>query len=293
MSSTNVPDRVLGCKLHSAGVDWITATARQDSWQHPLILIGQAATEDEVAAGHKPRPLNFLGYRGWAAGGAAYGIGAQGVILRLSARQAAERWQLAARHADNVSRLDVQCTCEFPEPAPLLHQAIYNVILTQPRVVSGLANATRTDWSQGGGMVTYGRRVSDVYVRVYDKGVESGQAGAGTYWRWEVELKAARALSASRSLLRAHDCGAACAGLVHQACTHRGIPVGWDLGSEAVPRFDRLGPRDDLRTLTWVREQVAPALEKLYDAGHGEALRVILSDVLMKLGGSTDDGRSS
>jgi DNA relaxase NicK len=293
MTSTNVPDRVLGCKLHSCGVDWITATTRDESWQQPLLLIGQGSIEDEIAAGHKPRPLAWLGYRGWAAGGVAYGIGAQGAILRLSGAAAAEKWHYAVQHAHNVSRLDVQCTCEFTEAAPQLHQALYNVVLAQPRVAAGLAAASCTEWSGGGGMVTYGRRVSDVYIRIYDKGVESGQDGPGKLWRWEVELKGSRALAAARGLHRASDQWTACASLVHKICCDRGVPVGWDSRTEVVPRISRLGPADDERTLKWVRDQVAPALTRLYDLGHGEALRALLSDVLLKLGGSTNDGRSS
>jgi DNA relaxase NicK len=57
----------------------------------------------------------------------------------------------------------------------------------------------------GGSTVYIGARASESFGRVYDKGVEQKVAPAGTWWRWELELKGKAAYDHAELLAAVDD----------------------------------------------------------------------------------------
>jgi DNA relaxase NicK len=58
---------------------------------------------------------------------------------------------------------------------------------------------------EGGSTAYVGARSSEQYGRVYDKGIEQKVSPAGTWWRWEVELKGTAAWNGANLLNKSDD----------------------------------------------------------------------------------------
>ena len=214
------------------------------------------------------RPWAWRGYVGASAGQAAWGIREDGAILQMSG-QAAAWGALCDLPYTGVPRVDVQCTVwglSSPE--------------TVPRTAAALAarareGATGRPWSvrledgHGDGDTCYvGSRQSAWFLRIYDKGAESGEAQYEGAVRFEVEAhdECAAALYGSRQ--KGPLVGATAAGVVAGYLAHRGLrqmlPV--SVGYTAPARVPReVTPTE--RTLNWLGEGVAPTIARLLGAG--------------------------
>lgn len=226
------------------------------------------------------RPWTAYGYRGASYGLVQMGEGPQGLILQAS-QWAANDIRALGLPYDNVSRADIAITVWYDgDPG-----AMVKGFAQKSEGARGFAGAT--GWrithieGYGNGDTTYlGARTSDIYVRIYDKGRESAERSEYTNaLRYEVEYKGRAATAVWEGAHRAAPGRHWLACQVLQVLRRRGVYVA--LPDEApVPAIDlRTAPASDTdKRLAWLRNQVAPSIDKLVAAG------VSLDEVRQALG---------
>ena len=196
--------RLLRCKVTNASVDWITCTAATKSAQERLWDVGERLLHRRQGEGEDATAWHANGYSGWTDGSVSIGTRKDGCILRLSSYEAAHKWREAFSASENCSRLDLAVDCECDRPVLRLSRQIYHDA-GHVRPPSGRKPKRHLIVSGDGGSTVYiGARASESFGRVYDKGVEQKVAQAGTWWRWELELKG-RSAHAHGALLRSVD----------------------------------------------------------------------------------------
>lgn len=120
-----------------------------------------------------------------------------------------------------------------------------------------------------------GRRISDWWLRIYDKGIESGEQHYSGALRYELELKRKVALAMSAYLEQQDDYRVAMAAEILKFATKRNLQVGWasycagivkdhtlQLCRQPLPGDTRVG-----RRTSWLRNGVAPAVQELIAGG--------------------------
>jgi Replication initiation factor len=260
-------------QMYTAGVDYVRTTMAPGAVGGDGHAIYRKAAKAIVAAADGGsidfEPWAWLGYYGERCASVAYGSGTQGHILQVSGWQAedAVRYQVPW---DGIPRLDVQVTVWLSEDRPGLAEDIAQRSENERGSRNGGRWKVRLQKGYGDGDTCYiGTRGGDSYIRIYDKWRERG--GDDDYrhaWRFEVELggDAAKAVWP--------DTGAAAPGhqywygIVRSWCRRRGIylPVP-EIGAKvSSPIYKKASTTTDTR-LAWLRNQVAPSLEKLLAAG--------------------------
>lgn len=182
-----------GTSIFEVGVDYITATARTDDHRQAFHAIGKQLCAEEEKQGSAVRPWRFSGYRGLTADGVSWGVRPEDTIIRLSSNLASEFWTMVFPNSDNVSRLDVQVTVKEVAPVTKVLQSIRR---STHRGKPGRGRPSKYHFHverAGPTAITIGSRASDVYLRAYDKGVESGLEYYANTLRYEAELKGRQA----------------------------------------------------------------------------------------------------
>src|SRR5215208_6729754 len=193
--------------LISAGVDWITCTARGKDARRALQAQVEPILQQEASAGVEVSVARLRDYVGWKVPGVVYGTRDADDLCILSASHAARLWKNVALAATNVSRLDLQATVWTHGEQPALSRWYYQRVRRQkpsrgkPRTYSLIQTHPHGD------TLYVGKRQSDCYGRVYDYATAHKTAPARTVWRYEVEFKRDMALRHSRALSNSDDCG--------------------------------------------------------------------------------------
>lgn len=186
----------------SIGVDWITATQFRIDDVKPLLKVAKGIVSKEVQRGNDRRTWKGQGYFGERAGGASWGVRGDTYIAMLSSGCARENWREVGEWATNCTRLDLQQTILLEEEDRGFFDRMEAFLLSRPAGRGRSAQVTRVRDSKGGNTLYLGSRTSDVYYRVYDKGVESGTYEPGRLIRFEIELKRDLAKTAMLNVLR-------------------------------------------------------------------------------------------
>lgn len=240
------------------------------------------STRDSVV-----RPVGMHGYSGLSCNGLAVMYSPERCLIRLSGGATGEGVARLWHQDTTISRVDVQSTVWFSgEPNPIIREAArhaqYAIDEGKTRVKS-LREITSND---GGYTLYVGSRTSDVFLRMYNKYVESG--GDRHYKgavRYEVELKGAVAQSVGYQLasviqeeraenehirVRMHA-------TVYKTYLDRGIKVPFASEDGA---YSLQAPRkrsDVQQKLNWLERSVKPSVYWLMERG-------LLSEALDSLG---------
>jgi len=183
-------------------------------------------------------------------------------MLQVSGYQA-QRTMLCNSAEGNATRIDVQLTVRVgPGEAPSILQAIEDAALTAHHKGGRPAAVKAIHGRQGVETVYIGSRKSDVFIRCYDKGVESKEAEYKDCVRLEVELKG----RVSRALWK--HCAETGDGVSYllQVLKHylekNGVPTQW-CGVPWEPKQPPKAERSSLsRTMSWWARSVAPSVAK-------------------------------
>lgn len=262
--------------MRSAGVDWITATARDSSRNSPLALQGKAAIAIERTRGNLERPWRWKGYEGLTCGSASLARRHDGTIVRLSSGLASDRWRYILPDCDNVSRLDLQVTMHDSDQSASHAAVAYEETKLARAAVKRPWGATLIVGTPTGQTCYIGSRSSDRYGRIYDKYAETQEVEYLNTWRYETEYKGAPAATLGRSLGESADVSQDVTALVVAFFIRRGVTVpflGCSLLGEPLSHYRR---SDHERTLEWLRMQVAPAVARLRRAGLGSRTLIAL-----------------
>lgn len=175
--------------LVSSGVDWITVTAKGGEQAENLFDVGRRLTHEAVTRGNQKHAWSFSGFHGDRVNGVQFGNRDEEVIVRLSSEMAHDYWREVYTHADNVTRLDLQATLKSERPVGVTIRRNFE---QAKRLQHGRRRPTTLSvlsTNNGPSTVYFGKRVSDRFGRIYDKGAESKRPEMDQCVRYEVELK--------------------------------------------------------------------------------------------------------
>lgn len=265
-------DRVISA--WGAWVDYVRMTLpsgevnqeAREAYHRAVMSAGRASSGVEIRA----RPWALLGYYGTQIGQAAWGESGQGLIIQASGGAASNLFRQSVPYA-NVTRLDLQVTVwykeYYPDVARLAAEQAYSARDKRPR------RAVKMRYIDGYGLgdtLYVGRRGADSrFLRIYDKWRESGESEEYLHsWRYEVELTDRYALVAYRELQGLGETDATVAGMVSSEFARRGLSLPVLVEKLEVPVSSRKRRMPDTdRRMRWLREQVAPSLERLLADG--------------------------
>lgn len=192
-------------KLLCAGVDYITATQIPSDELELLRAVALSLAEVEMSLGMFGKPYAASGYQGFKVGHVSYGEREDGCMIRLGGPCAASHWRRVYELCGHVTRIDLQATYAVtPEPPAtikkhydeLMRWSMAHKMRLEPEMMLG-RNRAYTVYS--------GKRVSDTFLRIYDKGRQSKMGQFEGCVRYEGEFKGKRAQLLAHRLSLAQD----------------------------------------------------------------------------------------
>lgn len=282
-------------QLKEVDVDYITATCHQTGTTSPLVSFGRWVVSEEISRGGKDSAWRSTGYHGRHAGSAVFGVSNQGGIVRLSSHCAQQYWAQLLHLADNVTRLDVQVTVLPVAGTQATLSRHHKELLKAPRYRGKPAKFKVWYGPIGPEAVIVGRRVSDRFGRIYDKGLESQLAEYCGCLRYEVELHRQVAFRTALQLDSQENEQGLMLAIVSEFMRNRGLKSGlWRrqpaeldvceqplaYSRQIVDASKRSTP-ELTKALRWMTNSVQPAVKRLIESGHRDL-------VLQALGLSTE-----
>lgn len=265
-SSPESQEKIVGIE---SGIDWVTWVSPVGDEQSPAHALGARLVEFQAAQGAKVRPLRVEGYQGYQADECAYGFRKDTEYLRLSGSLAASCWSEIRSALGHPTRLDVQTTFLLRESDRQFGSDIFRERKGKKYRLRGRPpkRAVSQD-NRGLWLGTVGTRTGRSYMRVYDKGVESGSHPAG--YRWRVELEAKKCLAAGlwKEIGTAEDPTAWCYDCCRRAVRSVGSrwPEQLDADCALLPPTRQLEPPTVESAKEWLYTSVRPCVERLIGA---------------------------
>lgn len=257
-----------------ARADYITQTWREpfgaNSSPSQTTILSWAQRELAHEKGEfKIRDWSWHAYRGRTIGPISWGERDDGSILRISGRLA-QRWIDSGFPApDNVSRLDICLTIWGCADATRAIEEATDTAQAYRAGPPGRQFGIRHVRGIGDGDTLYlGSRTSQIFLRIYDKGKESGEEQYAGSIRYEAELKQEAALAEYMAIRGAYPRPPRVRADVLGLFAARGVTV---FGHEsATPRLIDVPDAivsDTERQLAWLRTQVRPTVRRLLRLG--------------------------
>lgn len=254
-------------QLVDFGVDWLTTTAGTKSTATRLAGIAHSIARQERKAGFRLKAWAGYGYSGCRLGGLEFGERHDGVIVRLSGPVAAQHWRRCYQATGRVSRLDVQLTIRTEKPPTFHIRRAYRQANKFSRHSKRGPTVTLLSSNNESSTLYLGRRISDSFGRIYDKGIESGMDHYKGAVRYEVESKGDFARTIADVLNRSENQPAAIADCVQAFFEKRGVvlPLRYlQLYNYSCPRR-----RPDAEVqLRWLFESVRGTVKELIAEGY-------------------------
>lgn len=247
--------------IQSAGVDWITATAKEGSSRWNMTEFARHQRERFMDAGTTIKQAYRLGYDGWQADGFFYGQREGGTIVVASGATAHDVHRSLIGIADNISRLDLQVTVSTPVDRPHLGAQAYAVLKGGSPSRVHTRNCSLITTHPQGETCSIGKRSSDFYGRIYDKATEAKLGPARTVWRYEVEAKRLAARRWADRIFRAQAPTALSQSLVFDWFTSRGVAPCFTRATPSCPHEPERSPqkRD---VLEWFRDSLSVTVQR-------------------------------
>lgn len=172
-----------------AGIDWITATAPRGEVGQELAWFAEEQMDVEARRGDKIESWGFQGYQGFSAGDWRWGWGKEGAIVVVTHQGAHVASRTLANKSTHWSRVDYAVTLTDIDPLYDPADDYWCDWCDDHTGRRAKVKPTYTRTFGGGSTFSLGRRVSERYLRVYDKHQESPNEYPKPSWRWELELK--------------------------------------------------------------------------------------------------------
>ena len=191
----------------------------------------------ERLRGEKWREFRFSGYRGEHCGQASFGLRHDSSVVRLSGHAAKTHWEQLCTMSTNVTRIDLQVTLWMPEGPSLRLARHHEELVSQVKPRGRPPQFKFWYGPRGPEACTIGSRKSDVFFRIYDKGVESRLPEFRDCLRYEVELKRKESLGHAKRLMVQQDQAAYISQCVSKFVTVRKaqIPPWFNLSRDVPP----------------------------------------------------------
>lgn len=262
--------------IQEGAVDYVTATAQSGEYGDNLQKLGAKLLDHAHVESWDVKPWRFHGYEGLQSGPVICATRQDSTLIKLSSVYASEFWFEVLQLATNCSRLDTQVTVRLDGPAQDGMRTILKSI-RQFRKVNKGGPVLKVITEEPGGVTIYlGKRQSDRFGRIYDKGAESGREQYRDCLRFEVQWqnKLARQVGQelvqhenkfanNRSKLRHSE---AVRGYVFPYFTQRGVPADFATTRQSLVTSAR--PVTNVQQqLSWLNSQVAPTVASLISRG--------------------------
>lgn len=249
-------------------VDWLTLTCTDREKLIDFRTWARHVLNAEGLQDNKPADFSRFGYTGVRAGRCSWGERADGDMATLSGDLANLELDRAMSLATNCSRVDLAVTFHFDNPPLCLERDYYHEYAewAAPREHPSLGVLVQN--TNGGSTLYVGSRASDTYLRVYNKGAESGDVRYKDCHRFEVEVKGGRAAPTATEVSLCDAPQAHVQAAVHAYCWEHGVIPPFDSfgGARIVPGFRRRSDADS--KLAWLKTQVRPTVAWLEESGH-------------------------
>jgi DNA relaxase NicK len=221
--------------LKSVSVDWLSVTAKS---KKPCLNLAERAADlihDLKGQGHFVRAWGMSGYSGFSCGGVQLGRRNLEVLVRLSGEQAALHWRNFYAMAENVTRLDCQCTSDTgTDPERRITRHLQAARRWSKRHSRKKAIRLIRDYT-GGSTIYFGKRASQRFGRCYNKAVESDMDQFQNCVRYEVELKGDLAKLTAHRLARSSQENSLLCGEVTQFFNMYGVSLPFSMvGCERI-----------------------------------------------------------
>lgn len=261
--------------LLSSGVDYLTVTTTQSKWSDPLRLRCSEIFRTEHERGNVVRGWGMAGFSGFKVGQIQIGQRDQEAIVRISSNLAQRQWREVFELAQNATRLDLQVTIRWAQPASRVLKRNHRAALAHARQFKRPPTVRYIAGNDGGQTVYLGSRQSNKFGRAYDKGVESGLVEFENSVRYEVQYQGALAQLVANKLFSLSSPSPAIIGRVAQFFNSRGVPLP-GLIEDGQHECCRKIPSDFDRSLLWLRESVSPCIRRLIVAGKRDEVLLAL-----------------
>lgn len=220
--------------------------------------------------GLKGEPYRWLQYEGTKWGKMFIGSCYQGSLLQESGRPWFLQWAMGIVGL-HCTRIDLQVTMSVPDgKTDEIITSLADRVLALSE--AGLKRRLKYTYINGygdGDTFYIGSRASERYIRIYNKGAQSGQEAS---IRLEVEYKGKLAETVWADLRQSTSYSLFSLQAICGVAYGVGIPL--PVRIQATNRVfirDSDKIKSDLRTLKWLREAVKPSIRRLLDAGYEEA----------------------
>lgn len=254
----------------TAGVDWITATARAGRPAEAMQRMGDRHLALAECQGLKPFEARSHGYQLVGCGDVRLGVRDEDTMVSLAGETARGYWEEVARVATNVSRLDLQTTVRFDPPDEYLAEDHYRALVKRNRELRRPVTIEAQLRDVAYQTVYVGARANDTRARIYDKGAQSKDAFYAGCWRYEVQYRDDYAGWIADALLQEQDVPGAVASSVSEYLKRRAVDVRYYPGEHPGYVPMRRKESSDARRLRWLAEQVYATVRDLEQRGRGE-----------------------
>lgn len=269
-------------KILESGIDWLTVTASRGDYADSMIALAEPLLQQQLDQGNRLSMWKGSGYHGRTSGEVSLGVGREGSIVTLKAREAYLSAALFLKESYRATRMDLQITCVDEAKAEDRWMAEYFALQVREKKV-GRPISSDLRLNSGGGSTLYlGSPKSDIIARGYDKGIEAKIAEAGECQRLEVQFRRKAAKRQVARLRESKDSDGYIASTVTSFFGTRGISV------PCVPRqlsghqvqyenlYTKRAASDEERSLRWLGTLVRPSVERLIQSGkRDEVLRAL------------------
>jgi hypothetical protein len=268
--------QVKGMELVSNTVDYVTATSYESKLSDGqstkrFFGVGLTALEEEIGRGNDKLPFKLQSFVGWSVGQATVATVGQAVLVRLSGDCAERHFRKLYPDATNVSRIDCQGTFRMNGAWRDMSYVHLDEVRDYAKKYKPRLKVARIDGGKDGNSLIIGKRVSDIWLRAYDKHAESREERWQDCWRYEAELKRTHAEQAASYLggcdQSEYDPFAVASYYFRSSGVSLIKPGLW---SPKVLGETR--PDSDARRLQWLKMAVGPTVRLL--CSHGKSAQV-------------------
>lgn len=259
-----------------AGCDYITATCSEGKSLQRFVRLADVILLKEQARGNEIKRWASHGYTGYMAGSAQAGRRDDGWIIRLSSSAAYDHWKGVYALSTNVSRFDVQATYRLESNVEQFISEGHRRARARSLRRGGKPEVAIHQSTSQSSTVYICRRVSDTFLRMYNKEGESRDAHYKNCVRFEAEFKNHRAARAAEELDLSAEPLISALGRVSREFTARGCPVPSSRADGNLLGRPRKRSEDD-RRLLWLTTSIKGSVETLIRNGR-------LDDALAALG---------